>query len=230
MKIKSFGCSFTYGSDLEDCMPYNKDSCHSMLTWPALLAKKQNLEYECHAWPGIGNLQIMNSVLEQAKLDDPAVFIVNWTWIDRFDYIHPDHQAFLTLRPDGESPTHKLYYKYFFNQYHSMLTNAAYVVSVIKILQTRNIRFFMTAQDKILVEPVDANWHDPRAISMLQKILGPYLHWFDGQTFLEWSRKHGYPESEAWHPLEPAHQAAADYMISVFDKQKIVDPVQQVRV
>jgi len=106
-----------------------------------------------------------------------------------------------------------------------MLTNAAYIVSVIKILETKKIKFLMTAQDLILIEPVDANWHDPHAIRMLQQTLYPYLHWFDGQTFLQWSRKHGYPESAAWHPLDLAHQAAADYMITFFDKQKTIDPV-----
>ena len=53
---------------------------------------------------------------------------------------------------------------------------------------------------------------------------------FQGRTFLDWSRNHGYPESELLHPLEQAHQAASDYMITVFDKQKIIDPVLQVRV
>ena len=228
MKIKSFGCSFTFGSDLSDCVYNTGFLDYSRLTWPALLAKHFGLEYECHAKPGIGNLQILDSVLAQAHLNDPAFFIINWTWLDRFDYIQPINETFLTLRPDGDQREHRLYYKYFYNQYHSMLTNAAYIVSVIKILETKKIKFLMTAQDLILVEPVDANWHDPRAISMLQKTLGPYLHWFDGQTFLQWSRKHGYPESAAWHPLDLAHQTAADYMITVFDKQKTIDPVQLV--
>jgi hypothetical protein len=56
MKLKSFGCSFTYGSDLHDCDIPQWGA--SRQTWPALLAKNHNLEYECHAHPGIGNLQI----------------------------------------------------------------------------------------------------------------------------------------------------------------------------
>jgi len=53
---------------------------------------------------------------------------------------------------------------------------------------------------------------------------------FDGMTFLEFSRKNGYPETEQWHPLEQAHQAAAELLIRSFDKQKTSDPTQQVRV
>jgi hypothetical protein len=226
MKIKSFGCSFTYGSDLTDCHNFE----HSLLTWPALLAKHNNFEYECYARPGIGNLQIMNSVLDQAYLKDPAVFVINWTWLDRFDYVDPLTENFLTLRPDGELSEHKLYYKYFYNQYHSMLTGSAQIVSVISILKLYGVKFLMTAMDPNLTQPVDPNWHDPRVIGTLQKTLKPYLNWFDGLSFLEWSRRHGYPESDKWHPLEQAHQAAADYMITVFDKQKTSDPTQQVRV
>jgi hypothetical protein len=226
MKIKSFGCSFTYGSDLADCT----DKRHSCLTWPALIAKKLDLVYECHAWPGIGNLQIMQKVLEQISDTQPSVFVINWTWLDRFDYMHPINESFLTLRPDGDLEEHQLYYKHFYNQYHTVLTNAAWIVSVIAMLQTRNIKFVMTCMDQILTETVQPTWHDPRSVTLLQDQIGPHLSWFEDQTFLEWSRRHGYAESEAWHPLEPAHRAAADYMISVFDKQKIVDPVQQARV
>jgi hypothetical protein len=223
MKLKSFGCSFTYGSDLSDCSNFD---C-SLITWPALLAKNKQFEYECYAEPGIGNLQIMNSVLEQAQLNDPAVFVINWTWLDRFDYFHPVDETFLTLRPDGDQVEHQLYYRHFYNQYHTMLTNSAYVVAVISLLQSRGIDFFMTAQDTVLIEPVNPNWHDPRAIRLLQKTLKPYLNWFDGLSFLDWSRQQGYEISEALHPLDTAHQAAANYMLKVFDKRNIIVPIPQ---
>jgi hypothetical protein len=226
MKLKSFGCSFTYGSDLADCA----DHQHSCLTWPALIAQKLDLSYECHAWPGIGNLQIMQKVLEQISDTQASVFVINWTWLDRFDYLHPVHESFLTLRPDGDLEEHRLYYKYFYNQYHTVLTNAAWIVSVIAMLQARNIKFVMTCMDPILMETINPNWQDPRSVTLLQNQIGPHLSWFDSKSFLEWSRSKGYPESESWHPLESAHHAAADYMITVFDKQKISDPVQQARV
>ena len=226
MKLKSFGCSFTYGTDLADCT----DQCHSRLTWPALIAQKLDLAYECHAWPGIGNLQIMNRVLQQISDPEPSVFVINWTWLDRFDYMHPVYESFLTLRPDGDLAEHKLYYKHFYNQYHTVLTNAAWIMAVILLLQERNIQFSMTCMDTILMEIINPNWQDPRPVTLLQHQIGPHLSWFDSKSFLEWSRSKGYPESVAWHPLEPAHSAAADYMINVFRKQRINDPTQQVHV
>jgi hypothetical protein len=222
MKLKSFGCSFTYGSDLADCA----DHQHSCLTWPALIAQKLDLSYECHAWPGIGNLQIMQKVLEQISDTQASVFVINWTWLDRFDYLHPVHESFLTLRPDGDLEEHRLYYKYFYNQYHTVLTNAAWIVSVIAMLQARNIKFVMTCMDPILMETINPNWQDPRSVTLLQNQIGPHLSWFDGKSFLEWSRSKGYPESKRWHPLELAHATATELLITSFDTQKTIGPTQ----
>jgi hypothetical protein len=227
MKVKSFGCSFTYGSDLEDCLYPMRAS---KLVWPALLAEHFDLDYECHAQPGIGNLRIMNSVIEHSYYNDPAVFIINWTWLDRFDYINPVDEIFTTLRPNENNLENQLYYRHFYNQFHTMLTSASYIVSTIKILESKGITFLMTAQDTILTEPVDQTWQDPRAITALQKTLKPYINWFDDMSFLEWSRKNGFPESDTWHPLEQAHRAAANLMIKVFDIQKTGDLARQAHV
>ena len=82
--------------------------------------------------------------------------------------------------------------------------------------------------DPILMETINPDWQDPRSVALLQRQIGPHLSWFDSKSFLEWSRSHRYPESVAWHPLEQAHQAAADYMIKVFRKQRINVPTQWV--
>jgi hypothetical protein len=213
MKLKSFGCSFTYGSDLHDCdIPLWGASQY---TWPALLAKKHNLEYECYAHPGIGNLQIMHEVLTQASFDDPSIYIVNWTWLDRFDFIDPvKDQIWHTLRPTGDNHEHQLYYQYFYNQYHTMLTNSSYIKTAIDILKLKNIQFIMTLMDTTLFDEVDPGWQDPRSISLLQKEIKPYITWFENKTFLEFSKEKGFPISETLHPLEDAHQAVFELIRS----------------
>jgi hypothetical protein len=212
MKLKSFGCSFTYGSDLSDCdIPIWGAS---QQTWSALLARSLDYGYECYAYPGIGNLQIMNCVLEQSSFDDPAIFVINWTWLDRFDFIDSTTEHWITLRPDGNTAQHKLYYKYFYNQYHTMLTNASYIKTTIDILKSKNIQFIMTAMDTTLFDEVDPGWQDPRSISLLQKKIKPYITWFENDTFLNWSKKNGFPISETLHPLEAAHQAGFDLIRS----------------
>jgi len=206
MKLKSFGCSLTYGSDLADCdIP---EWGASQQTWPALLADYLSYDYECYAYPGIGNLQIMNSVLEQCSLNDPAVFVINWTWLDRFDFLDPATEQWITLRPDGDTKQHLLYYKYFYNQYHTMLINISYIKTTIDILKARNIQFIMTSLDTTLFDHVDPKWQDPKSISLLQKEIKSYMTYFENNTFLNWAKKKGFPISETLHPLEDAHQVA----------------------
>lgn len=57
---------------------------------------------------------------------------------------------------------------------------------------------------------------DGESASALQKLRNQISHriqWFDGQGFLEWSQHHGFAVTELLHPLDQAHEAAADYWI-----------------
>ena len=225
MKLKSFGCSFIYGSELQVNLKENNYGGDPLSydTWPSLVADHYQLEFENYAWPGIGNLRIVEQVLAQAELEDPAFFIIGWTWLDRFDFINPVTETWDTLRPGGDMELHKIHYKYFYHQYHTMLTNASYISTAINVLNSKNIPFCMTLMDNTLFDPIDPNWQDPYALRILQQSTKSYITWFDNLDFLSWSRKNNYPISEAWHPLEQAHRAAGDYMIKVFDKQNIID-------
>jgi len=233
MKIKSFGCSFIYGSDL--FLTDKENNCNdfsplSHNTWPSLIADHYQVEFENYAWPGVGNLRILEQILTQSEMSDSAFYIINWTWIDRFDFIEPLTEHWETLRPDGDTHLHKIYYKQLYSQYHTMLTNASYIATAINVLNVKQIPFCMTVMDTTLFDSIDPGWQDPYALRALQTLIKPYIGWFDDQDFLSWSRKNNYPTSDAWHPLEQAHRAAADYMIRIFDKQKISDLIQPVRV
>ena len=72
-----------------------------------------------------------------------------------------------------------------------------------------------TLPEQIKIE-LDQNYNsmsEPDYIQILQKMVWSEMHDFDGQTFLEWSRSCGYqvtpPPGD--HPLEKAHNAAADF-------------------
>ena len=213
MILKSFGCSFTYGSDLSDCeIPVGGDASKS--TWPALLANSLGYDYECYAQPGIGNLQIYHTVLSQLPLENSDILVINWSWMDRFDFIDVLTEHWHTLRPDGTTDEHQLYYKYFYSQYHTMMTNSAYISSTVGLLKKYNKKFIMTLMDHTLFDIVDEHWQDPRSISLLQKEINPYITRFNGQTFLEWAKDKGFPISNTLHPLEEAHQAAFELIKS----------------
>ena len=233
MKIKSFGCSFIFGTDLHDNLPsdilVNPMGKFSHFTWPALIAKKQNFEYECCARPGSGNLQIAERVLNSCVDDYSSFYIIDWTWIDRFDYIASEDfwQPWATLRPTSEEESAKSYYKNLHSEYSDKLRTLICVKTVLDTLLRKQIKFIMTYEDELIF---DQRWHVSPAVTYLQDSVRPYITTFEGHGFLIWSRSKNFAESATWHPLEEAHRAAADYMITVFDKQNTSGPVLQARV
>ncbi len=58
------------------------------------------------------------------------------------------------------------------------------------------------------------------SIKNIQGLVQKDISWFPGnQTFLEWSRANGYPESKGWHPLEEAHQEAAKIWLPIYKRK-----------
>jgi len=223
MNLKSFGCSFIFGSDLADDgrdLPY---ATYSQLTWPAHLAQNFGHAYECHARPGAGNLQILEQILNQAtKSTRSDLFVVGWTWIDRFDYypVNPASSSkspWRTIMPVDTTELAKVYYRDLHSEYRDKFTCLSYIKLAIDTLNQKEIPFIMTYMDGLLF---DQRWHTTSAVLDLQEYVKPHMTTFEDQSFLEWSRRHGYPESDSWHPLEEAHAAAGKYMIKVFDTQK----------
>lgn len=223
MNLKSFGCSFIFGSDLADDGRDGPCATPSQLTWPAHLSKHLSREYRCYARPGAGNLQILEQVLNQSAINnDTDLFVIGWTWIDRFDYYDADYNPKVkrtpwnTIMPIDKSDIAKVYYKELHSEYRDKFTCLSYIKLAIDTLNQKGIPFIMTYMDELLF---DRQWHTTAAVTDLQEYIKPQMTTFENKTFLDWSRDNRYPETAAWHPLEAAHRAAADYMIKVFDKQ-----------
>jgi hypothetical protein len=236
MKIKSFGCSFIFGSDLADDGRDSVIPTASNYTWPALLASKKQYNYECYARPGSGNLQIAERVLSHLADEQPTFFVIGWTWIDRFDYtnctisnepIQSKWENWRTLMPIDNSELAKTYYKGLHSEFRDKLCSLINIKLVIDTLNQKGIPFLMTYLDELLF---DQRWNLTTAVEELQNFVKPHMIQFEEQTFLDWSKSQGFAISPLLHPLEQAHAAAAEYMITVFDKQKISDPTQLVRV
>lgn len=225
MILKSFGCSFIFGSELADDGPY---ATPSQLTWPAHLAQGLGYEYQCHARPGAGNLQILEQILNQAAGNNNDLFVVGWTWIDRFDYYPvnpaiPGRSPWRTIMPVDTDKLAKVYYRDVHSEYRDKFTCLSYIKLAIDTLDQKGIPFVMTYMDEI---SFDQQWHVTPAVIDLQECVKPRMTKFNDLSFLEWSRKNGHPETANWHPLEAAHRAAGDYIIKVFDKQNTSDLAQ----
>jgi hypothetical protein len=210
MKLKSFGCSFIFGTDLADA-ERDFPAQASQLTWPALLAQHLGYDYSCYAKPGSGNLHILEYVLNQASVDNSSdLFVIGWSWIDRFDYYNPDCAGILwhdwsTIMPVDKTETATVYYRDLQSEYQDKFTSLSYIKLAIDTLNQKGIPFIMTYMDELLF---DQRWHTTPAVLDLQKYIKPYMIQFEGQTFLDYSKQKGFPISETLHPLEAAHCAA----------------------
>lgn len=221
MILRSFGCSFIFGNCLHDDGrdgPWPTPSNH---TWPALLAKKYGLDYVCNARGGSGNMHIADKTMMRAiwarEKNSQEIFVVQWSYIDRFDWInlrqHQDHHAmhngWSSVLPGSNNEEAKAFYRLFhtqlFDQYRSLMQAAATVDLLLRYQQP----FLMCYVDPLMFE---RRFPLPLTLTNLQEHLYPHMKDFEGENFVHWSRQRGFPISDIGHPLEQAHAAAADLM------------------
>ena len=219
MIIYSFGCSFIFGSDLHDDGRSGPIATPSKYTFPAMIAKHHGVDYECHARPGAGNFEILNRVMKEMQDPEPAIFMINWTWIDRFSFIdetkrtgrHPyNPDGWASILPTDEDDRAHLYYRELHTQIRDKLETLICIKSAIDNLRHTQRQFVMTWIDALIW---DDQYHCPPSVAWMQQQIKPYLTDFDGTSFLDWSRQQGFEISEKLHPLEPAHDAAARHVL-----------------
>lgn len=229
MNLKSFGCSFIYGSELhdEDGDVIGQGHTHySRLTWAAHLAQKLNYDYSCHACPGSGNLQIAEQVLSHLATNEHALCVIGWTYIDRFDYVdinNPNkwlNMPWSTLMPVDTTDLAKIYYRDLHSEIRDKLTTLMSIRVVIDTLKQKNCPFVMTYMDDLML---DQQWNTTPAITDLQNYVAPYMTTFEGMNFQQWSKKNGHAITDIGHPLESAHAAAGELMIKVVGTQSTDD-------
>jgi len=236
-KLFAFGDSFTWGSDLADEIGYgnynreeylefkrlnphsDKDWTrlgYSRYTWPSLVATHLNREYKCFAKPGSSNFTIVRFILKNIKnINKNDFVIVNWTWIDRYDYIdtlnYNAEVGWKTLQAASHDDyVSKIYYKYFHSELQSKTETLKQILFVINLLKVQGIPFLMTCIDPLIT---DKTYHAPNYISYMQDSIDTDMLWFDNSGFYEWSKENNYPISETGkHPLEKAHLHAFKYI------------------
>ena len=228
--LKSFGCSFIYGSDLYD-ENSNIGFSSSYLTWPALISKKLGTTYNCYAQAGKGNLFILERIIEQSvSSSNNDIFVIGWTWIDRFDYFNCEcdptvdptstisndyYTKWNTILPADNTLKSSFYYKNFHSEYQDKLKSLIYIKCAIDILLLKKIPFIMTNIDNLIF---DTQWNTNDTIKDLQVSVAPYISTFNNMTFLDWSIAQRYKISPTLHPLEEAHAAAAEFMLKQIQK------------
>ena len=225
MKIAAFGDSFIFGNELQDIpelfpVGYNF-SKSSKLTYPALLATKLKLDYQCYAYPGVGNQWLLNQIISCIKQNkNQVLYIINWTWIDRFDYHDKDkndYHKWSTVRPSLDNQTvDKFYYKNLHSELLDKTLSLGQIYQAICALESNSCKYLMTYMDNLIF---DTQWHAPENILFLQNQIKNKLYNYNGKNFIDWAKVNGYDFGRYNHPLEQAHAAAGELMIKVFDTQ-----------
>ena len=215
--VRAFGDSFLYGSDLNDCPPDSLGK-PSQLTWPALIAQELDLDYKCYARPGVGNSWIAQQVVTYARQD--SLNIINWTWIDRWDYFNIVNKQWQTARPTGtEHDAHaNLWYKYFQSELMDKWQDLNIIYSTMSYLNQHDIPYVFHIMDELLLDPVN---HAPPYVAKLQNDIRDTVERFPlYTTFLTWSQLEKFEISKNLHPLEDAHKAAAEYWLKSYFNEK----------
>jgi len=212
MMLKSFGCSFMFGTDLADDGRTGAYANFSRLTWAGHLSRQLNLSYHSYARPGAGNLRILEQVLTQAATNEKDFFVIGWTWIDRFDYRDISTETWRTILPVETDERAEFYYRNFHSEYADKLKTLTYIRTAVDVLEQKGIPYLMTYMDPLMF---DRTWHATPAITDAQDRILPCMTQFENNTFLNWSKSNGYAISDTLHPLEDAHRAAVDIILPV---------------
>ena len=193
------------------------DKLPSKHTWPALLADHLHMPYQCLARPGSGNLHIAEQILTHVA-QEPAVFVINWTYIDRFDYVNPENDQWNTIRPGAEDSVADHYYRNLHSQYRDKLVTLMQIKLCVDALEQAGHEFVMTYMDDLIFE---TEWHASQAVLNLQACIQPHMRQFDGRNMLEYSRDRGHAVGSLDHPLESAHKDLFWHALGNFDIDKI---------
>jgi len=118
MRIIAFGCSYTYGHGLSDCLDrYGQPGpVPSDLSFPSIVSKKLNCECINLGKSGNSNKEIWNDILNfEFQKDDVAV--ITWTYYSRFCIIKSDGIRRINPWIDQE----KIFYMNYSNRHDMIL-------------------------------------------------------------------------------------------------------------
>lgn len=183
-RLVTFGCSFTYGSALEDTYEFKPGP--SIYAWPNIAAKELNFECINKGIPGAGNKEILHYIQHFDFLDDDIVCVL-WTYLDRWCVIKEDSiDNFLARRKDRANQ----YYYQFLHDKHDLWLDSFTRINFAKLfLDKKSIKNLHFVMHNTILEKVPT-WSKVN---------------FENMFMDEYRFKHPLGLDDA-HPGEAAHQ------------------------
>lgn len=235
MKLIAIGDSFVWGSELSDS-PHGGIGGHSNSTFPARLSQKNNLDYICAAYPGNSNQSISRTLMESCALhrNSNVVVLGVWTFLTRYEF--RNNHEWLSINSWDADGTRELsvevrefaksYFKFNDSKYWEVFNTLKDIVLATIYLKLNNIPYLFTCADNSVTHNFTISNPDQTIQTLLQQIEWENWFWFPpgvgpGQTesprgFYQWARENKYPCGVHGHPLEYAHQDAANLIQGKF--------------
>ena len=188
-RLVAFGCSYTYGHGLEDCVDEDMRAGPqpSRFAWPQLLANSLNLKCVNQGEPGSSNKQIWYRLVNYEFHPTDRVFIL-WSTNGRHCVIQEDNQ----VDPIGHWVTTKssrMYYKHLYTEQDQAIDSKLRIEHASYHLSAKHIEHYNLLFRKDTVQA-------PSSARILNT---------DFRTI-----KHGRPRAvDQLHPGKQAHQAFA---------------------
>lgn len=163
MRIIAFGCSYTYGHGLSDCLDDNGHPAPSAskLAFPSIVAKKLGCQLLNLGKSGNSNKEIWNDILNfEYKKNDIA--LITWTYYSRFCIIKSD--GIKRINPWIEKE--KLYYMNYSNRndmildFYGRLNHTNFYLNHIGI---KNYNF-------TIEESTDVSWNKTKILGLFEAI------------------------------------------------------------
>ena len=274
MILVAGGDSFTFGSELED----QRGTSPSASTYPALVGKQNNLDYNCVAQAGAANNGITRLVLaecERLKQQNFAV-IVTWTFTNRYEFrfnyntgqryspwfsinswttyddinkiedeYHLKNQDILNdqkkqlerAKKTGMSDFAKSFFMHVGdNEYYELYSTFREILFLQNYLEINRIPYmFMAANNTFYNHSNYLRQQDVYLDILYNQIKWKKWFFFDPGTlanetkeprgFYQWALENKYPIG-ATHPLEEAHQVAAELIKDKFN-ELVTKPLEQ---
>jgi hypothetical protein len=267
MILVAGGDSFIFGAELKDQV-----AGPSLSTYPALLAKQNNIEYHCAAWSGNANNAISRMTItacETLKKENKKIIaLITWTFTNRYEFrfnyntnqrISPWYSinAWSTLddttiienefksKNDVILQTHKEHLnkikqtgihnfaKVFFkhvgdSEYYELYSSLKEILFLQFYFERNNIPYmFVSADNHFYHHPNYYRQKDEFIDSLYNQVDWNNWFFFEGGTesnhtkeprgFYQWATENKYPIGTT-HPLEEAHQAAAELIKDKFNE------------
>jgi hypothetical protein len=157
-RLVAFGCSYTLGHFLPDCVEETNWK-PSNLAWPKLLADKLGLECENNGERGCSNLQILHNILNFQFKEDDTVF-VKWSFFDR-DYLINDDGSHTQIFPNSFNTELLNHWAYTHSKRDLRVRSWCYLHHVSTYLQSLNNKFYFLLvgpdEDFYAIRPTWAN-------------------------------------------------------------------------